>query len=55
MLSNGIRLIVYQDQTTPTVTVTGAVKHTTALEEPPGQEGISSVLDKLYSCGTTNS
>ena len=53
MLPNGIRLIVYQDRTTPTVKVTGAVKHTAALEEPPGQEGILSVLDKLYSYGTT--
>lgn len=51
-LPNGIRLIVKTDQTTPTVSVVGEVKHESDLEVPPGQEGISGVLDGLFSYGT---
>ena len=51
-LPNGIHLIVQTETLTPTITVTGEVRHETALEVPPGQEGISSVLDGLFSYGT---
>jgi zinc protease len=51
-LSNGIRLIVRTDTTSPTVTVVGAVKHDGDLQTPPSQEG--DVLDGLYSYGTTS-
>ena len=52
-LPNGIRLIVRTDHTSPTITVVGAVKHNPDLETPPGQEGVSDVLNQLYSYGTT--
>ena len=51
-LPNGIRLIVRTDRTTPTITVTGAVKHEGDLQTPPGQEGTGDVLQGLYSYGT---
>ena len=51
-LPNGIRLIVRTDTTSPTVTVVGEVKHDADLETPAGEEGLSSVLDGLYSYGT---
>ena len=54
MLPNGIRLIVRTDHTSPTVTLVGAAKTNTDLQTPPGQEGVSEILDQLYSYGTTS-
>jgi zinc protease len=51
-LANGIRLIVKTDRTTPTVSVLGAVKHDFGLETRTGQEGISDVLNALFSYGS---
>jgi zinc protease len=51
-LANGIRLIVRTDTTSPTITLMGSVKHDGDLETPAGQEGVSDVLDQLYSYGT---
>ncbi len=51
-LPNGIRLIVKTDQTSPTVSVVGEVKHESDLETPPGLDGISEVLDGMFSYGT---
>ena len=51
-LPNGIRLIVKTDRTSPTVSVAGAVKHDSDLETPPGEEGVSDILDGLFSYGT---
>lgn len=51
-LPNGIRLIVKTDRTSPTVTLVGAVKHDPDLQTAKGQDGISDVLDDLYSYGT---
>ncbi|HEY4354218.1 MAG TPA: pitrilysin family protein [Acidobacteriaceae bacterium] len=53
-LPNGIRLIVRTDTTSPTITVLGGVKHNADLETPAGQEGVSDMLDGLYSYGTTS-
>jgi zinc protease len=52
-LPNGIHLIVETEHLTPTITVTGEIRHETALEVPPKQEGVASVLDGLFSYGTT--
>ena len=52
MLANGIRLIVRTDRTSPTVTLVGSVKHNADLQTPVGQEGVSDLLDGLYSYGT---
>jgi zinc protease len=51
-LANGIRLIVKTDRTTPTVSLSGAVQHDFDLQTPTGQEGISDVLNALFSYGT---
>jgi zinc protease len=51
-LPNGLRLIVKTDPTSPTISVVGSVKHNSDLQTPPGQEGVSDVLDGLYSYGT---
>ena len=51
-LPNGLRLIVKTDQTSPTVSVAGSVKHESDLETPAGQEGVSDLLDGLFSYGT---
>ncbi len=51
-LSNGIRLIVRTDRTSPTVTLTGMIKHNANLQTPPGEDGLGSVLGELYSYGT---
>lgn len=53
VLPNGIRLIVRTDRTSPTVTVVGQVKHNADLQTPKDEEGVSSLLDGLYSYGTT--
>jgi zinc protease len=50
---NGLRLIVKTDHTSPTVTVVGTVKNNADLQTPKGQEGVSDVLDGLYSYGST--
>ncbi len=51
-LPNGIRLIVKTDRTTPTVQVLGAVQHDFGLETRSGQDGISDVLNALFSYGS---
>ncbi|MGD0479403.1 MAG: pitrilysin family protein [Terracidiphilus sp.] len=51
-LPNGLRLIVKTDRTSPTVSVVGSVKHESDLETPAGQEGVSGLLDGLFSYGT---
>jgi len=52
-LPNGIRLIVRTDTTSPTVTLVGSIKHNSDLQTPRGQDGVGSILDQLYSYGTT--
>src|SRR5277367_3986670 len=52
-LPNGLRLIVKTDHTSPTVTVVGTVKNNADLQTPKGKEGVSDILDGLYSYGTT--
>jgi zinc protease len=51
-LPNGIDLIVETEPLTPTVTVSGEIRHNPDLETPQGQEGVSDVLDGLFSYGT---
>jgi zinc protease len=52
VLPNGLLLIVKTDPTSPTVSVLGSVKHNADLQTPPGQEGVSEVLESLFSYGT---
>jgi len=53
-LPNKIRLIVKNDKTSPTVTLVGNIRHETSLQEPSGKDGVSDVLDELFSYGTTS-
>ncbi len=52
-LPNGIELIVESERLTPTITLVGEIRHQPDLETPPGKKGVSSVLDGLFSYGTT--
>ena len=52
VLPNGLRLIVKTDPTSPTVSVLGSVKHSGDLQTPRGQEGVSDILESLFSYGT---
>ncbi len=52
-LKNGLRLIIQPATISNTVTLYGRVKNTPELQEPIGQEGITEVLDGLFSYGTT--
>ena len=52
ILPNGIRLIVKDDSTSPTVTVMGSIKHNADLQTPAGQEGVPDLLEGLFSYGT---
>jgi zinc protease len=52
VLPNGLRLIVKTDHTSPTISVFGAVRHNADLESPTGQEGVSEILENLFSYGT---
>jgi len=51
-LPNGIRLIVQTETMSPTVIVLGEIHHEADLETPAGQEGVSDILDGLFSYGT---
>ena len=51
-LANGIRLIVKTDTTSPTISVYGAIKHNSDIQAPAGLEGVSDLLDGLFSYGT---
>ena len=53
-LPNGIRLIVQPEDVSDTVSVYGHIRNRASIEEPPGQEGVSDVLDQLFSFGTTS-
>ena len=51
-LANGLRLIVRTENITPTVTVRGYVRNDPNMETATGKEGVSDVLDELFSYGT---
>jgi zinc protease len=51
-LPNGIRLIVKTDPTSETVSLLGSVKHEPGLQTPAGAEGVSDLLQGLFSYGT---
>jgi zinc protease len=51
-LANGIRLIVQTEKTSPTVTLIGSIKTQTQMQTPPGQDGVSDVLEGLFSYGS---
>jgi zinc protease len=52
-LDNGLTLIVQPESISNTVSVYGHIKNNADLETPKGQDGVSGVLDQLFSYGTT--
>lgn len=53
-LPNGIRLIVQPETISDTVSIVGEIKNQSALQTPDGKEGVDSVLEGLFSYGTTS-
>lgn len=51
-LSNGIRLIVQTESASPTVTLLGSIKMQTQMQMPKGKDGVSDVIEGLFSYGT---
>ncbi len=51
-LPNGLKLIVQPESVSNTVSVYGRVRNNSDLEEPVRQEGVSSILNDLFSYGT---
>jgi len=52
-LPNGLKLIVVPESVSDTVSVFGRIKNNPDMEQPKGQEGVSSVVDQLFEYGTT--
>jgi len=53
-LANGIQLIVQPESISDTVSVFGHIRNRPALEAPRGEEGVSQVLARLFSYGTSS-
>jgi zinc protease len=53
-LPNGLHLIVRTLKITPTISVLGSIRHEPQLEAAPGKDGVSDVLEDLFSYGTKN-
>lgn len=51
-LENGLRLLVLPSSVSPTVSLYGEVRSKPDLQEPPGQEGVATLLADLFSYGT---
>lgn len=51
-LSNGITLIVQPEDVSDTVSVYGHVRNRPDTEEPPGKEGVSQIMERLFSYGS---
>ncbi len=51
-LPNGITLIVQPENVSKTITVSGHIRTLPELEVPAGQEGLTAVLDQLFSYGS---
>ncbi|MGB6603928.1 MAG: pitrilysin family protein [Steroidobacteraceae bacterium] len=52
MLPNGLTLIVQPEDVSDTVGVFGHIRNRPETEEPPGEEGVSQVLERLLPFGT---
>ncbi len=51
-LQNGLRVIVQSEPGSGAVTVLGQVRNDPDIEAPPGKEGVSIMLDQLFSSGS---
>ena len=53
-LANGITLIVQPETVSSAVTLVGRVRNNDDLQEPEGKEGVSDLMNSLFSYGTTS-
>ena len=53
VLPNGLRLLVQPEHVSRTVSVYGTVRTESALQQPPGQEGVATLMGRLFNDGTT--
>ncbi|HEX4388576.1 MAG TPA: pitrilysin family protein [Steroidobacteraceae bacterium] len=51
-LANGLTLIVQTENVSDTVSVYGHIRNRPEMQEPPGEEGVASVLDHLLGYGS---
>jgi zinc protease len=51
-LPNGLRLIVQPEHVSRTVSVFGMVRQTPSMQEKPGQEGVSGLVNRLFPYGS---
>ncbi len=54
VLPNGMRLIVQTESISNTVSVYGQIKNNSKMQTPKGREGVNSLLDQLFSYGSTS-
>jgi zinc protease len=52
VLPNGLRLIVQPEHVSHTVSVYGRVRMVGDIEQPPGQDGVATLTNELFSYGT---
>ena len=52
VLPNGLKLIVVPQTVSHTVSVFGRVRQVTELQQPPGQEGVAALTDRMFAYGT---
>jgi zinc protease len=52
-LPNGMRVIVQPVKVSPTVSIYGQIRNKPSMQEPQGKDGVSIVLENLFSYGTT--
>ncbi len=52
ILPNGLRLVVQPEQVTNTVSLYGQIRQVTGTEEPRGQEGVASVVERMFDYGS---
>jgi zinc protease len=53
-LPNGITLIVQREDVSDTISVYGHVRNRPEIQTPPGKDGVASVLEQLFTYGTTS-
>ncbi|MBV9269759.1 MAG: insulinase family protein [Candidatus Eremiobacteraeota bacterium] len=53
-LDNGLHIVVQPEHASKTVVVEGTVLHDAGLQEPTGQSGVGTVLEKVLPYGTTS-
>jgi zinc protease len=53
-LPNGLRLIVQPESISNTISIYGRIKNNAKMQTPKGQDGADSLLDQLFSYGSTS-